>query len=353
MKQLIAMLVLSLVLITSVGHATIVGGDENLSLAPNAIVGGFRSAASGPASIALGDFVAASGHGASALGYSTQASAEASHAEGWNTLARARYSHVEGASNATGNSADDIDALGAHAEGVGNIAGGGLGAHAEGYIGVSNGNGAHSEGVWAHAMQPASHAEGEDTWASGWRGHAEGAWSEARGIASHAEGQATLAIGNSSSAHGDSAIAHRETQWTLAGGNFDGDSNASTLPPPAKGHAQTSTLVLRAQTPGIAANETTLFKFGSYGNVHFSISPGRAYWVRARALLTSPKATARSTLELLVTGTTIDTISSTQATDWPLSVTLADGVLWWRLTTTCVRRTNAVLVLDFDEVVSP
>lgn len=353
MKRLFTMILLTVLLIASVGHATVIGGDENLSLAPNGIVGGYRSVASGPAAFAIGDFVAATAHAASATGHSTVSSAEAAHAEGWNNYARARYSHVEGASNATGSSATDTEALGAHAEGVGNIAGGGIGAHAEGYIGVANGNGAHSEGVWAHAMQPASHAEGEDTWASGWRGHAEGAWSEARGIASHSEGQATLAIGNSSSAHGDSAIALRETQWTLAGGNFDNDSNASTLPPPAKGHAQTSTLVLRAQTPGLAPNENALFKFGSYGNVHFTIAPGRAYWLRARALMTSPTATARSALELLVTGTTLDIISSTSTADWTLSVSLFDSVLWWRIATTCVRRTNAVLILDFDEVVTP
>lgn len=231
--------------------------------------------------MAIGNTVAARAEGSHAEGILTEVWGTASHGEGWNGVARAHYSHVEGSSCVTGVDANDSAALGAHAEGAGSMAGGGIGPHAEGYGAVARAQASHAEGAFTTASGAGAHAEGEDTQAVGWRAHAEGSWTQARGDSSHSQGMATLASGDRAFAAGDSSIAIRETQFVLAGGNFADDSSGSFLPPPARGDAQTSLLVLRAQTRGDAAGETVDFSFGTHRNQHFVLENDKAYDIKA------------------------------------------------------------------------
>lgn len=231
---------------------------------------------------------------------------------------------------------------------------GGIGANARGYVTQALAQGAEASGVHTLASAPAAAAHNEDTIANNWRATAMGSWTWATGDSALSTGKSTKASGQSSSSFGDSSHALRETQWSLAGGNFDADSTYSwNTTPPGKAHAQTSKLVLRAQTPGASANETANFGFGAGQNATFTVESGRVYLMRARALAASASGQKTGMIELAVRGSSVTVIASSLPSDWSIAACVSSGALQWSLTTTDCQRLNVVLVVDFDEVVIP
>lgn len=350
-------------------YSTILGGNGNSSLDVYAVSGGYYSVASGWASFAVGNWTHAGGRSSHAEGHSTSAKGEAAHAEGWYGLARQKYSHVEGSACVTG--IDETDAANAglsfagHAEGAGTLAGGGIGPHSEGYGTIASGNGAHSEGVWTRATMPAAHAEGEDCEANAWRSHAEGAWTHTYGIASHSEGLATKAVGQAASSHGDSSVALRDSQWSLAGGNFHDDSNASTVPPAARGDSQTSLIILRAQS---LAGEPVQFRYGTSRNQYFAVEEGKSYDIRSSALLAGTVNGTRTT-RLITTHALVSccnngtpsvnvidelTTGDSSSSGWQVQLS-SNNVRWvlWNVIPTPGSVVNGVLRVEFTEVLFP
>lgn len=231
---------------------------------------------------------------------------------------------------------------------------GGIGANARGYVTQALAQGAEASGVHTLASAPAAAAHNEDTVANNWRATAMGSWTWSTGDSALSTGKSTKASGQSSSSFGDSSHASRETQWALAGGNFDADSYYSwSTTPPGKAHAQTSKLVMRTQTPGTSACEVGTFGFGASGTNSFNIECDRAYLFRARALVASTTY-ERASIEAIVHGSTVDVLSSsTSRADGTLSLQVVSGNAVFRWTTIGTHRVNAVLVVDFDEVIKP
>jgi len=262
------------------GHRTTASGNFG------AHAEGDLTTASGAASHAEGDKTTASGGGSHAEGFLTTASGDSSHAEGTASIASAREAHAEGFTTVASG------AFGAHAEGSGTLASGpnshaegnstiasGPAAHAEGNGAIASGPGSHAEGLgtiasgdtshaegsgttasnfYSHAegqnttaSGPTSHAEGSATVASGDASHAENFSTTASGSSSHAEGHLTVAVGVSSHAQGAGSVALRVSQDALASGFFA-----------SPGDAQTSRLVFRGSTPGVANNESVELKYG-------------------------------------------------------------------------------------------
>ena len=187
-------------------------------------------------SAAFGDSSIASGYSSFAAGVSATANAFAAHAEGHGTIASGADAHAEGA---------DTTASGVH-------------AHAEGQLTIASNTNAH--------------AEGQNSIASGVNSHAEGGNTTASGGASHAEGQNSTASGNFAHAQGVRALASRESQDSLASGEFS-----------TAGDAQTSSLVLRGTTPGLAINESVELIYGNAANQQLILEDGKTYTFKVTA----------------------------------------------------------------------
>lgn len=231
---------------------------------------------------------------------------------------------------------------------------GGIGANARGYVTQALAQGAEASGVHTLASAPAAAAHNEDTVANNWRATAMGSWTWSTGDSALSTGKSTKASGQSSSSFGDSSHASRETQWALAGGNFDNDSTYSwSTTPPGKAHAQTSRIVLRAKTTGNECGETVPFVFGANGNATFPIESGRVYLFRARALIVSSTNEHYLDITATIRGPIAAVLSNTGCADGHIGVGNIGGNAVWTWTTTGTHQVNAVLVVDFDEVVTP
>jgi hypothetical protein len=191
-----------------------------------------------------------------AEGFSCQATGDFAHAEGQNTLASGAWSHSEGHN---GEATNDN-------------------AHNEGNNTTASGFASHAEGDSSEASGDSSHAENNETQAIGNFSHAEGSNTVANGINSHVQGDSTYADGNASSAGGQWAHALRVGQDTWADGKFGA---------PFGGDAQTSKLVMRGLTPGLAPNETTELTYGtesSVGTQQLTLENGKYYAVNILAI---------------------------------------------------------------------
>ncbi len=269
--------------------ATIPGGESNLADGTDAYAEGALNTSSGTASHAEGQQTAALGNRSHAEGYHSTASGnDGSHAEGYFTTASAPSAHAEGRSNTASGTASHAEgststatADSSHAEGSDCHATAAY-AHAEGQASTASGSPSHAEGSstasgsYSHAeggstaTASASHSEGSGTQANGVSSHAEGLSSISTGQASHAEGNSCASVGASSHAEGESAQALRYAQHSFASGAFVG--------PTPQGSAQTSSIVLRGKTPGVAINEAVvLFFAGDAGPQVFSLEDDKAY----------------------------------------------------------------------------
>lgn len=227
--------------------ATILGGDQNIASGIGAVaLGGTGNTASGAPSYAEGSNCNATNANDHAEGLATTASGGASHAEGELTTASGNVSHAEGGSTqATGTT-----------------------SHAEGSSTQANGNNSHAEGSTG-------------TQANGDSSHAEGRATSANGDNSHAEGFSTIAHGNGSHAEGWSSFADRDTQSANASGGGGSPVTAANC-------VQTSEMVLRGSTPGLAANETVLLKYGQVDadppDQSFNLVDGKGYTISVEGI---------------------------------------------------------------------
>ena len=162
------------------------------------------------------------------------ANVHAGHVEGFNCDVFEEAGHAEGDSSAV-----DVGAFAGHAEGSS----------------FCQGNRSHSEGDGTTSIGAASHSEGQDTISTGVASHAEGLVCFANGQASHAEGRNCIADGATSHAQGNLSHALRESQFAHASGSFQGFAID-------EGNAQTSIIVMRGETTGLAINETVVLGFG-------------------------------------------------------------------------------------------
>jgi hypothetical protein len=238
---------------------------------------GVGSSAIGASSFAAGSSASATASAAFAEGQGTLASGVNSHAEGANNIASGIAAHAEGQGTTASNT-------NAHAEGQGTIASA-VNSHAEGANNIASGIGSHAEGQGTTSSNVSAHAEGSNTIASGANSHAEGGNTTASGGAAHAEGQNTTASGNFAHAQGVQAVASRESQDTLASGDFT-----------TAGDAQTSMLVLRGSTPGLGANESVELIYGNAGNQQLILADGKTYAFKVTAAVggTQPGRVSRS-----------------------------------------------------------
>jgi hypothetical protein len=290
--------------------AAIPGGQYNYVAGDYATAEGFASDAEAPSSHAEGDgsFVdlgatGAHAEGSSSIGTSSlRAHAESSgvvgddcpdcHAEGNGLINNtATYSHAEGhnttigagveAGHAEGFNCDVLESYG-HAEGESCIvAVGAFGAHAEGASSLASGLAAHAEGDSTIASGAQSHAEGSDTNATGIAAHAEGRLSTtASGDSSHAQGDFCFATARASHAQGMGARAIRVSQAALASDTFQNFT-------PEEGAIQTSLLVFRAQTPGLAISESDELEYGPDGTTILGLvlENDKAYSIRVTATI--------------------------------------------------------------------
>ena len=229
----------------------------------------------------------ATGTGAVAEGASSNAESAFAHAEGFDTNAGVDFSHTEGFQTVTGDRGfpglpGAVPSIyGAHAEGSRTRASNSA-AHAEGEGTTASGRAAHAEGFNTTAAGLGAHAEGVGARAFGQGSHAEGASTQAIGGASHAEGLNTIASGIASHAQGEFSHALRRGQDAHASGGF-GD-NEDTDPP---GDAQTSVLVLRGATPGVAEDESVELAFGGIPTPtnFLELEDGRGYTIEVTAIL--------------------------------------------------------------------
>lgn len=142
-----------------------------------------------------------------------------------------------------------------HAEGFSSLVDtNGFAAHAEGYTTSATALGAHSEGDGSQATGEASHCEGVDGISSGRWSHVEGSVGRATADFAHSEGRVTIASGKGSHAQGILSHASRDGQHAHASGSFQGFAID-------EGNAQYSTIILRGETPGAAANEAAVLKY--------------------------------------------------------------------------------------------
>jgi hypothetical protein len=206
--------------------ATISGGNDNTSSGlGSTVLGGMGNVASGDYATAGSYLNVASGTAAFAIGASTQATNDVAFAAGDLTLANGLRATAFG----FGTSAQGLDAF------------------AQGNTTDAQGDYSHAEGLTTvtQAAALASHAEGIST--------------ETVGEGSHAEGNGTRAVGNYSHAEGFKAQALRDTQSAYASGSslvpFGGTEYSPYSP-------QTSVLVLRGITDGLAANESVELIYG-------------------------------------------------------------------------------------------
>jgi len=195
------------------------------------------------------------GHGTHAEGITTISSAAGSHSEGTATIAGEVYHYTQPKYNTNGdyiydepyssgtyygenshvegNSTQTLSE-GAHAEGLGTIAGSNIPSLEFSGISLvkstvrsssfdmaipdqrlSKGIAAHAEGIHTQALGDASHSEGWNTIASGQYSHAEGAVTRAYGVASHAEGQGCVASGFYSHAGGFYTLATNNSMTAI------------------------------------------------------------------------------------------------------------------------------------------
>jgi hypothetical protein len=217
--------------------------------------------------VSPGVFIAGAGAGSAIQNNGSGNSAAGINALAENTSCSAGgdNSHAEGSSSIA-------NGVNAHAEGLDTFASGDT-SHAEGFGTTASGTRSHAEGSTTSATNTAAHAEGNATLASGLGSHSEGISTQALGDGSHAEGSNTIAIGTSAHAHGDSSSAARETQSARASGKF---VNA--------GDSQTSVLIFRGSTPGLAPNESVELKYGSAASGELTLEDGKAYAIRVRAI---------------------------------------------------------------------
>ncbi len=163
------------------------------------------------------------------------------------------FNHVEGDGNQI-SAGPDGGCFDSHVEGISNVCTDIDGDHVEGYGNVVSPRG-------------------------GSQNHVEGNQNTLQGASSvsfaHLEGNECLAAADTVHVEGSRAAAIRRTQRAKASGSFN---------PAAKGEAQTSSLVLRGSTPGLAPNENVELKYGDAADQVLTLEDGKAYVIRVRAI---------------------------------------------------------------------
>jgi hypothetical protein len=154
----------------------------------------------------------------------------------------------------------------------------GNGCTAQGDYSQAMGSGCFADGFYSHAQGASTqttddfaHAQNFNT-VAGFGGHAEGDSCSTTGDFAHAEGRLSVGTGNRSHAQGIQAVALRESQDAVAGGAFA-----------VAGDAQTSMLVLRGTTPGLAPGESVELLFGAAFDQQLVLENGKSYDFRVRA----------------------------------------------------------------------
>jgi len=332
------------------------GGAACSATGGTAVALGNGSTASGSAAVAIGDGCTASGGDSLALGNGAQAT---------NTNARAIGNNAQATAANTTAIGDGSIASAADAVAIGN------GAQATAASAVAMGNGARALGSssvaigdGAEATAPASDAvalgDGFVTAPSAFAANS----GTANGSNSAALGKGT-ATGNFSTALGDQSNALREGQRALAAGRFA-----------ALGDAQTSELVLRGSTPGLAMGESVELMFGDAGNQQFTVPANsfRSFIAVYEVIATGISAGGSGPINLAsfkqtlvfhengggvltqdVSGTQ-EKLTSAGAASWTFaaSVPIGPGRLALTFTTgTTTLKTRVVATLRFTELVPP
>jgi hypothetical protein len=258
-------------------YSTLIGGDQNSAMGKYSLAGGRFNVALGTGAVVFGDTCVASGAQSFATGMLSTASGPQSIAMGVSCSASQQSAVALGAgASASG--------YGSVSLGTSNLASG-LGSFAAGYINVASGVAATALGQANVVSGSVSFAVGEDnvTEPSGKASTVSGHFNIAKGRASFVTGNRCMTgpAGDTAFASGDSAYAPRPTQWVHASGNFtDNDEGLHHMS--STGQAQTSLVVLRGETRGLAAGETTSLR---YGGVHaplaFTLEDDRAYTLTA------------------------------------------------------------------------
>ena len=248
----------------------------------------------------------------------------ATHCEGVNHLIYgSAYSHFEGNQN-TSNGSETV-----HIEGVQNVVGVGCtGAHCEGggnSIG-DGASGAHCEGSGCQANAQVSHV---------------------RGISCVTKDGA-----GGSSASGWQSIAERASQDAFASGSFTG----------VQGEAQHSKIVLRGQTPGVFANETTELTFALFGAA-IDFDPTKTYLFCLEAIASASDgnySSFRQSFALYAAAPAfiagpLEQVNALGAATWNIYPTIAGGYFHFSFNVGPghTAKTNIAATVRFTEVVNP
>lgn len=238
------------------------GGEENLASGEGSCAFGVINTATDFYAFAQGVFSNATNQNAMAMGQSCDATGDSAAAIGAALLASGVAAFACGSNN---------DSTGDFSFSAGN------GCTAQGDYSQATGSNCFADGFYSHAEGASTqttddfaHAQNFNTTA-GRGGHAEGDSSQATGEFSHSEGRLTVASGKRSHAQGIQSVALRESQDAVAGGAFG-----------VAGDAQTSMLVLRGSTPGLAINESVELLFGAAFDQQLTLEDGKGYDFRVK-----------------------------------------------------------------------
>jgi hypothetical protein len=243
--------------------ACVPGGEENLASGEGSCAFGVINTATDFYAFAQGVFSNATNSNAMAMGQSCDATGDSAAAIGAALLSSGTASFACCSNN---------DSTGDFSFTAGN------GCTAQGDYSQAMGSGCFADGFYSHAQGASTqttddfaHAQNFNT-VAGFGGHAEGDSCSTTGDFAHAEGRLSVGTGNRSHAQGIQAVALRESQDAVAGGAFA-----------VAGDAQTSMLVLRGTTPGLAPGESVELLFGAAFDQQLVLENGKSYDFRVRA----------------------------------------------------------------------
>lgn len=341
--------------------ATIIGGRDNEATGIGAIAGGVGAHAGGDGSIALGVSATTTQHDSISIGNTAQGAGLRTICIGVQASVESDDGTAIGLACAVSNESAQFGTALGHGSLVRARGGVALGTGCE--VGVL-GFFAQTFGPFCQGLGPSSFSAGEDSIGGGTRAVAIGQYCEAWSTAGAAFGNSNRANQAGSFARGVQAISAITAQDALSGGRF---TNGQTQV--AAAAAQSSRLVMRASTPGLAVGEVGELLTGAAGSNVFETQNNRAYTVTARVTMTGTLADttehARSiqrTFGVLHRGGVADVTFNTldysepagdmATADWDLVV--GDPGASLEVTTgTTQAKTYAVCELTYGEVIFP